>query len=44
MAKKNALLIIDPQNDFCNPGDAQGNNVGALFVPGLAEAQVRNVW
>ncbi len=30
--KKNALLIIDPQNSFCNPGDAQGNGRGSLFV------------
>jgi len=28
-----ALLIIDPQNDFCNPGDDNGNNKGSLFVP-----------
>jgi len=34
MSTKNALLIIDPQNDFCNPGDAQGNNKGKMFVPG----------
>jgi nicotinamidase-related amidase len=33
MQKKNALLIIDPQNDFCNPGDANGNGLGSLFVP-----------
>lgn len=32
MRKKNALLIIDPQNDFCNPGDANGNGKGSLFV------------
>lgn len=50
MATKNALLIIDPQNDFCNPGDAQGNNVGSLYVPGadkdmerLAEWIVNNI-
>ncbi len=30
----NALLIIDPQNDFCNPGDENGNEKGALYVPG----------
>ncbi len=32
--KKNALLIIDPQNDFCNPGDALGNGKGTLYVDG----------
>jgi nicotinamidase-related amidase len=32
--KKNALLIIDPQNSFCNPGDANGNHKGSLYVPG----------
>lgn len=32
--KKNALLIIDPQNDFCNPGDANGIGKGALYVNG----------
>jgi len=32
--RKNALLIIDPQNSFCNPGDAQGNKRGSLFVEG----------
>ncbi len=32
--KKNALLIIDPQNDFCNPGDANGKRKGALYVAG----------
>lgn len=32
--KKNALLIIDPQNSFCNPGDANGNNRGSLYVNG----------
>jgi len=32
--KKNAVLIIDPQNSFCNPGDAAGNNRGSLFVEG----------
>ncbi len=30
--KKYALLIIDPQNDFCNPGNQNGNNRGALYV------------
>ena len=24
----NALLIIDPQNDFCNPGDKYGKDKG----------------
>lgn len=32
--KKNALLIIDPQNSFCNPGDSNGNNKGSLYVNG----------
>ncbi len=32
--KKNALLIIDPQNSFCNSGDANGNNKGSLYVEG----------
>lgn len=32
--KKHALLIIDPQNSFCNPGDANGNGLGSLYVPG----------
>lgn len=32
--KKNALLIIDPQNSFCNPGDKNGNGRGSLYVDG----------
>ena len=32
--KKNALLIIDPQNSFCNPGDSNGTGKGSLFVDG----------
>ncbi len=32
--KTNALLIIDPQNDFCNPGDANGTGKGSLYVDG----------
>lgn len=32
--KKNALLIIDPQNSFCNPGDANGKGRGSLYVDG----------
>ncbi len=28
----NALLIIDPQNDFCNPGNEAQENRGALYV------------
>jgi nicotinamidase-related amidase len=40
--KKNALLIIDPQNDFCNPGDAQGNGKGALYVQG-AETDMKRL-
>ncbi len=41
----NALLIIDPQNDFCNPGDKYGKNKGALYVEG-AEADMNrlSVW
>ncbi len=35
--KKNALLIIDPQNSFCNPGDKNGNGRGSLYVEGAAE-------
>lgn len=31
---KNALLIIDPQNDFCNPDKKTGKNKGSLYVPG----------
>jgi nicotinamidase-related amidase len=31
---KNALLIIAPQNSFCNPGDESGNGRGSLFVAG----------
>ncbi len=43
--KKNALLIIDPQNDFCNPGDRNGNNKGSLYVNGAAEDMQRlSVW
>jgi nicotinamidase/pyrazinamidase len=34
MKKKNALLVIDAQYDFCNPN-------GALFVPGAAEDMQR---
>lgn len=32
--KKHALLIIDPQNDFCNPGTSNGKNRGSLYVNG----------
>lgn len=39
--KKNALLIIDPQNSFCNPGDAQGNSKGSLYVPGADDDMKR---
>ena len=31
--KKNAVLIIDPQNDFCNPG-INGTRRGSLYVEG----------
>ncbi|MFN8258326.1 MAG: hypothetical protein U0W24_21735 [Bacteroidales bacterium] len=40
--KKNALLIIDPQNDFCNPGDVQGNGKGSLYVQG-AETDMKRL-
>lgn len=39
--KKNALLIIDPQNSFCNPGDANGNNRGSLYVDGAEQDMKR---
>ena len=39
--KKNALLIIDPQNSFCNPGDANGNNRGSLYVDGAEKDMLR---
>ena len=39
--KKNALLIIDPQNDFCNPGNKNGENKGALYVDGAEEDMQR---
>jgi len=39
--KKNALLIIDPQNSFCNPGDANGNNKGSLYVDGAEKDMKR---
>ncbi len=32
--KKNALLIIDPQNDFCHPGNPDGTEKGKLYVDG----------
>ncbi len=38
----NTLLIIDPQNDFCNPGDKNENNKGSLYVPG-AENDMRRL-
>ena len=31
---KNELLIIDPQNSFCNPGDNKENHKGSLYVEG----------
>ncbi len=37
----NTLLIIDPQNDFCNPGDENGNGKGSLYVPGADEDMLR---
>ena len=39
--KKHALLIIDPQNSFCNPGDASGNGKGSLYVPGAEQDMKR---
>jgi len=39
--KKNALLIIDPQNSFCNPGDANGNGRGTLYVKGAEKDMER---
>ena len=36
-----ALLIIDPQNSFCNPGDAAGKNRGSLYVEGADEDMKR---
>ncbi len=39
--KKNALLIIDPQNDFCNPGDANGTGRGSLYVDGAEKDMER---
>jgi len=39
--KKNALLIIDPQNDFCNPGNAQGKGKGSLYVAGAEQDMLR---
>jgi len=40
--KKNALLIIDPQNSFCNPGDSAGNGRGSLYVEG-ADADMKRL-
>ena len=37
----NLLLIIDPQNDFCNMGDEQGNDRGSLYVPGAHDDMLR---
>ncbi len=39
--KKNALLIIDPQNSFCNKGDANVNNRGSLYVEGAEKDMTR---
>ena len=41
MARKNAILIIDPQNDFCNPGDVNGKGLGSLYVPGAEDDMQR---
>jgi len=36
------LLLIDPQEDFCQPGDTiKGIPTGALFVPGALEDSLR---
>ncbi len=41
----NALLIIDPQNSFCNPGDADGKNRGSLYVNGAEQDMKRlSLW
>lgn len=40
----NALLIIDPQNDFCNPGDKTGHGKGALYVPNADQDMIRLSW
>ncbi len=40
--KKHALLTIDPQNSFCNPGDTAGNGIGSLYVPG-ADADMKRL-
>lgn len=40
----NALLIIDPQNDFCFPGDKNGEGKGALYVPGADQDMIRLSW
>jgi len=39
--KKYALLIIDPQNDFCNPGNSNGENKGSLYVDGAEKDMQR---
>jgi len=39
--KKNALLIIDPQNSFCNPGDVNGKGKGSLYVSGAEKDMER---
>lgn len=40
----NILLIIDPQNDFCYPGNEKGIGKGALYVPGAEEDMGRLAW
>jgi len=37
----NLLLIIDPQNDFCNIGDENGQGRGTLYVPGAYDDMIR---
>lgn len=39
--KKNVLFIIDPQNDFCNPGNEKGENKGSLYVDGAEKDMQR---
>ncbi len=39
--KQNALLIIDPQNSFCNPGENDGLGKGSLYVEGAEKDMER---
>ncbi len=38
---RNLLLVIDAQNDFCNPGNEYGEERGSLYVPGAHDDMVR---